>query len=174
MPSAGQRAILTSWAWISAPSAHGISGWAGPACFSRRARSDLEERVVNALAWAGRATVEPRRDQAFLLYAISLESLLTKPGARAGVTDRLRLRVAHLIGREPATRQRVMALMSTLYDIRSALVHSGDSGALADIDLRTISELVERALTGILTDDRFTAMRDVREFDRWFDAQLLG
>lgn len=137
-------------------------------------RSDLEDRIVNALAWAGRARVEPRRDQAFLSYAIALEALLTRPSSRSGVTDRIRLRVAHLIGHTPETRKHVFDIMRGLYEIRSAIVHSGDSGALTDRDLESISVLVDRALTGVLTDERFTRMRSAKEFDQWFEDRVVG
>ncbi len=141
---------------------------------AKTSRSDLEERIVNALAWAGRAAVAHRRDQAFLFYAIALESVLTKPSTRVGVTDRLRLRAAHLIGRGSEARQQILHLMSELYEIRSTIVHSGDSGTLTDADLQAIAELVDLALTTILRDEKFTKMRDARDFDCWFDAQLLG
>jgi hypothetical protein len=136
--------------------------------------TDFEQRIVNAIAWAGRATVEGRRDQAFLSYAIALESLLTKPGARIGVSDRLRLRVAHLIGRTRKARLRILGLMEKIYDLRSALVHAGDSGALTKSDLETIKIIVERALAVVLRDQRFTSMRGSREFDEWCESQLLG
>jgi hypothetical protein len=144
------------------------------AIFAADVRSDLEERIVNSLAWAGRARVEPRRDQAFLLNVIALEALLTKPKSRSGVTDRIRLRAAHLIGGLPKTKQRVFELMGRLYDVRSSIVHNGDSGDLTDRDLETISELVNRSLTDVLTDQRFTNMRTAKDFDHWFEKQILA
>ncbi len=159
---------------VSSPRAIEVGLSRASELLGREGRSDLDDRVVNALAWAGRAFVEPRRDQAFLLYAIALEALLTKPNSRAGVTDRVRLRAAHLIGRGTAMKRRVFALMARLYEIRSALVHSGDSGDLTDSDLKAMAEVVERALTGVLTDERFTRMRTAADFDIWFEGQLLA
>lgn len=64
--------------------------------------------------------------------------------------------------------------MEKIYELRSALVHAGDSGALTKSDLETIKTVVERALTVVLTDQRFTSMRGPREFDEWCESQLLG
>ncbi|TAK27089.1 MAG: hypothetical protein EPO40_18265 [Myxococcaceae bacterium] len=136
--------------------------------------NDLETRIANAMVWAGRASVEPRHDLAFLLFAISLEALLTKPSARGGVTDRLRLRVTHLIGIMPATRKRVFELMGRIYTIRSNLVHSGDATDLTDADLQAIRTLVQCAITGVLTDSRFKGMRRASELEQWLDDQLIA
>lgn len=138
------------------------------------APSDLHGRIINALSWAGRACTEHRRDVAFLLFTISLEALLTKPTARAGVTDRLRLRATRLIGQLPETRRLVYERMGHLYEVRSSLVHAGDSTDLTDEDLREIRRLAQYALTGILTDTRLVGIDRAVDFERWLDDQLLA
>lgn len=135
-------------------------------------RTDFEDRIVTAITWAGRATVEHRRDAAFISFAIALESLLTKPSSKVGVSDRFRLRTAHLVGRSPAARRTILEMMSRLYELRSALVHSGDAGELTKSDLSTISHIVDRAITTVLTDARFAGMR-AADFDRWCEDGLL-
>jgi hypothetical protein len=142
--------------------------------FAQPEPSDLERRILNALGWAGRATVANRRDEQFLLFAIALEALLTKPTARVGVTDRLRLRAARLIGLLPETRKNVHALMSRIYERRSALVHAGDSTDLSEGDLKIVRELVRRALTGVLTAPHFVAMKTASDFEEWFEQQLFA
>jgi hypothetical protein len=136
--------------------------------------TDFERRIVNALSWAGRATVERRSEQAFLLYAIALEALLAKPTARQGVTGRFALRTAHLLGETPEARRETYEEMQRLYELRSALVHAGDSSTLDDDDLRTMRQVTYAALVRVLTGPRFVAMRTAQEFDRWLDDRLLG
>ena len=138
------------------------------------ARTALEDRIVNALAWAGRARVESRADVAFMLYAIALESLLTKPSSRTGVTERLRLRVAYLLGRSPKGRQSLYDLMGRLYDLRSEVVHGGDARVLAASDLEVMSEIVETAIVLVLKDKRFRSIRDPQQFERWFEDRMLA
>ena len=48
----------------------------------------LEERILSAFQWAGRATVDVRREEAFLLYMIALESLVLGSKTNSEITDR--------------------------------------------------------------------------------------
>jgi hypothetical protein len=135
---------------------------------------DLTQRILNGLAWAGRAVVEHRREQAFILFTIALEALLTNPRQRVGVTDRLRLRTAHLIGPDRASRILVASRMSELYQTRNAIVHAGDWQELTETDLANLREVVELSLTATLTHPRYVSMRGAAEFERWLDERLLG
>lgn len=137
-------------------------------------RSDLDDRIVTAAAWAGRARTEKRREEAFLLYAIALEALLTKPNARSGVTERLKLRVAHLVHRKPDSRKLLANTMERLYQIRSALVHAGTSEELSDNDLNIIAHVVELALWAMLTQQPFREMKNAATFEKWFEDRLFG
>lgn len=73
---------------------------------AKEKRTEMEDRILAAMRWAGRATVTEMRDkdkkgtflvaeQAFLLYAIALESLLLKKDTE--LSYRLSLRGAHLL-----------------------------------------------------------------------------
>ena len=142
--------------------------------FAKTDPTDLEQRLLNGMAWAGRATVAHRRDEAFLFFSIALEALLTKPGARGGVTERVRLRAAQVIGLKPAGRKRVAELTQKLYSSRSELVHSGNSLDVTPADLKLLRELVGRVLTAMLTDRRFKSMATSKELEAWFEDQLFA
>ena len=90
-------------------------------------RNDLEEKLVAAFQWAGRATAEIRREEAFLLYAIALESIVLADSDPIELTYRLRVRIAHLLGNSPEARRNIFSKVGHLYDIRSKIVHSGRS-----------------------------------------------
>jgi hypothetical protein len=141
---------------------------------ARSSPTDLERRIVTALRWAGRARVEHRRDEAFLFCAIALEALMGKATSRAGVTKRVRLRVTRLLGLLPEARKEIFTLMGPLYDQRSEIVHTGDSSRLADADIEIVRIFVNRAITGLLTDKRFTRMRTCAELDEWFEKDLVS
>jgi hypothetical protein len=138
---------------------------------SREKPSDLETRLLTAMSWAGRAHAQHRRDQAFMMFAVALESLLTKPSVRSGVTDRLCRRVAHIISTSPEAKKAIFGDAQSLYRIRSILVHTGQSVGLTDEDLDTIEELVDRTLTVVLTGDPFNTMTTAAEFEKWLDDQ---
>jgi hypothetical protein len=141
---------------------------------AREGRSDLEERIVMAVSWAGRAAVEHRKEHAFLLYAIALEALLAKKGARSGVTERLQLRASYVLSGTPKGRQKVFDLVGELYEIRSAIVHTGDAPELDKESLKLMSEVVDAALQRFLLDDPFASMRRATELEAWFDRQRFG
>jgi Apea-like HEPN len=140
---------------------------------SKEKPSDLETRLLTAMSWAGRAHAQHRRDQAFMIFAVALESLLTKPSARSGVTDRLCRRVAHIISTSPEAGKAIFGDAQSLYRIRSILVHTGESAGLTDEDLDTIEELVDRTVTVVLTGEPFTTMKTSAEFEQWLDDQSL-
>ncbi len=133
--------------------------------------TDLETRLLTSLSWAGRAHAQHRRDQAFMMFVVALESLLTKPSARSGVTERLCRRVAHIISTSPDAHKTIVRDAQSLYRLRSILVHTGESGRLTDEDLDTIEELVDRTLTVVLTGEPFRSMKTSAEFERWLDDQ---
>jgi hypothetical protein len=142
---------------------------------AKQTRTDLEDRIVNALAWAGRARTERRREQAFLLYAIALEALLTKPGAHGGITERLKFRTAHLVHhKRAASRRRLAEIVERLYRLRSVIVHNGIWDELADEDLRTIALVAELVLVTVLTKEPFKSIRDAGAFEAWFEARQYG
>jgi hypothetical protein len=134
--------------------------------------SDLSRRLLTALAWAGRAAAEPRADQAYLDHAIALESLLGSE-SRGGLTDRLRLRLAHLIGGTSGARREAHAIMGKLYFRRSMIVHQGDDEGLTEIERKRIRMFARCALTVVLTHRPFIKMTRVSEFEQWLDERLL-
>lgn len=138
------------------------------------ARTDLQQRIVTGLAWAGRAKIEFRPEQAFVLYAIALESLLAKHGARAGVMTRVPLRATQLLGGSREYRKQLHARVERLYDLRNAIVHSGHAADLQVVDVEDMRDLANRALTSMLLHPPYLKFRSVRDFDEWLDDQRLG
>lgn len=91
--------------------------------FAATERSDLEDRLIASLQWAGRATISPRKEEAFLFYMMALESfVLAGKETNQELSYRLRLRVAHLLGSTLEQRRNVFKKMADLYGIRSAIV----------------------------------------------------
>ncbi len=127
--------------------------------------------LLSAAQWVGRATIDRRREEAFLLYAIALETLML-PGEKSGELGfRLKLRVAHLLGRTGAARALIAKEISRLYGIRSAIVHAG-SYEVTDEDLGLLRSIVKRALLRLL---RLTSLHRVthEQLSDWFDRRIL-
>lgn len=135
-------------------------------------RNKLTERVISSLKWAGRATVERRSEQKFLLYAIALESLVLAEGDSVELAFRLRVRVAHLLGRDEEVRKQIFEDVRKPYKIRSNIVHNGHYDVGKD-DLEKIRRYAKESIRRILTVSPFTEMSKLEELKDWFEARTL-
>jgi Apea-like HEPN len=141
--------------------------------FARKSRSDLEERLLSAVNWAGRAVVESRREERFLLYAIALESLLLKSNDTE-LSYRLRIRVAQLIGGDISLNERksIVRDVRNLYNVRSKIVHSGHyEVTLSDINL--MQHISTNCILRVLMDDPFSTMQSLDQLEQWFEDKTL-
>jgi hypothetical protein len=136
-------------------------------------RSDLDDRVLTALQWAGRASVEERIEESFLLFAVSLESLLLTNKEIEQITYRFSVRGAHLIGRDFEAKQRICSELKILYRLRSAIVHSGKTEA-SEANRDAIGQFARTAILNVLLRDVFRGMSSSQELDTWFEDQVIG
>ncbi|HTC74454.1 MAG TPA: hypothetical protein VK684_02680 [Edaphobacter sp.] len=134
----------------------------------------LEDRILASVQWAGRAQVEPKREEAFMLFAIALESLLLGKDVKTDIAYRLAVRCAHL-GGGPALddKKRVIDQVQSLYDLRSRIVHSG-SFVVSEEELTLISEYAVSTLMIVIDREPFRGMTEIKELETWFEAQLLA
>jgi hypothetical protein len=139
---------------------------------ANRQLSPAEERLLTAIQWAGRAQVDPRPEEAFLLYAIALESLLLGSKTSGELGYRLSLRCAHLIA-SPERRQALKHQLGKLYGLRSKIVHSGKT-LVADADLTLLRGYCRNAIFRVLNDPGFHQLKSEEELDDWFEQQALG
>ncbi len=135
-------------------------------------RNGLEDRLVSAIQWAGKATVEGKKEEAFLLYAISLESLVLLDNEKEELTYRLRTRVAHLLGKDIENRKKISAKVRDLYKIRSKIVHSGWY-QVTDADLSLMRLYSKGCILRILNDEPFSSMNSINSLVGWFNEQIL-
>lgn len=136
-------------------------------------RSEVEERILAALQWAGRATVDKRPEEAFLHYAIALECATLGRKDNVELTYRLSMRTALLVGNTPDDRLEIKKKVRDLYDIRSKIVHSGHY-EVADSDLSLIRYYAKRCIIRILTEKPFLSMEKEKDLNAWFEEALLS
>jgi hypothetical protein len=118
--------------------------------------------------------VQRRLDQAFLMKIIAVEAALTRAEARNASTERLRLRVAQVLGGSPERRRAAYEQMGRFYHVRSSIVHAGTTGQLEETAMTEITTVTRAILTRLLTRSPFAAMSSEEELDRWFERQLLA
>lgn len=138
---------------------------------SKEKRGELEDRLVAAMQWAGRATVDTRREEAFLLYVIALESIMLLENDRDEIGYRLRIRVAHLRGGDLQTRRRLFEQVRDLYAIRSRIVHSGKY-EVNDAELGLIRSITKNCILRVLAHEPFKSMTSPDNLISWFDEQI--
>jgi hypothetical protein len=134
-------------------------------------RSRIEELFVAAVRWAGRAAVEQKTEQSFLLYMIALESIVLP--VHLGTTNyRLRLRIAHLLARRPEHRTRIMEELQKLSLARNAIVHKG-SFKVTDDQLGLMRLYTHLVILRLLSDRSVARCKSPEALNNWFESQVL-
>lgn len=135
-------------------------------------QSELEDRILRAIQWAGRAFVDSRREESFLLMAIALESLLLSQKDE-NIGYRIALRCAHLIGiPDLAARKSLVKDIRGLYSRRSIIVHSGHV-EVSDAEIALLHHYLRAALFVVIDKEPFFSMRDEKQFEAWFEERIL-
>ncbi len=135
-------------------------------------RTPLEKRLLTVTALAGQASVAPRKEEAFLLYAIALESLVLAFADHDGLSFRLKMYVPHLLGKSLSSRQVIMRNVNNLYGLRSRLVHNGNTG-VTESDLAQLRYYAKATIVTFLDRKPLKSMKNFKELQEWLDEQIL-
>jgi hypothetical protein len=137
--------------------------------------NSLENRLLSALQWAGRACTADRKEEAFLLFIVALESLLVDNKEKQQLRYRFAIRGAHILATvfKVSKKKDIAKELKRLYDLRSAVVHSG-STEITDADRELARSFAWRAIYGVLATTPFMDMASEDELDLWFEEQILG
>lgn len=148
-------------------------GFSKIASLLSKKRNGLEDKIISAIQWAGKATVEGKKEEAFLLYAISLESLILLDNEKEELGYRLRTRVAHLLGSDLENRMKISRKIHDLYEVRSKIVHGG-SYQVTDADVSLIRSYSKNCILHIVNDEPFSAMNNIDSLVQWFNEKILS
>jgi excisionase family DNA binding protein len=136
-------------------------------------RNDYDDRLVAAIQWAGRATIDARLEEAFLLYIIALESAMMPREAQSELSYRLRIFAAHLLGETAKERRAIARQIDELYRQRSQIVHRGSYQVTVG-EVERAGRYTQAALRRLLLDPPFATMRSYEELAGWFQNKVLG
>jgi hypothetical protein len=128
-------------------------------------------KILSALRWAGRASVEERKEEALLLFCICLEALLLSNEDKE-IAYSFALRGAHLLVKDGTKRKQVYQDLKELYKARSKIVHSGKAEILS-IEVAKAEVLAKTALFIVLTTPPFSEFTTEKEFNDWAEEQTL-
>ena len=138
----------------------------------KQSRNEVEELLLKAVRWSGRATVSERHEESFLLYAIALECIVL-PGMDGGELGyRLSQRVARLIGGDMRDREMLQKKTKELYGIRSKIVHSGFYEINED-DLNGMRTIAKTVVLRLLADAEVQGFASAKHLSNWYERQML-
>jgi len=155
-------------------------GWDGVDAILSSGKPTADDvRVLTACMWAGRGSTARRPEEAFLFFAVAVETLLLGGVYRDEITYRLKLRAAWLLGDDSATRSAIFSQMGELYGRRSAIVHCGTL-SVTSMELGGIRLLAFAALDRVLgmtqvwRNSAPPAVGEKSRLNDWFEGRLLG
>ncbi len=134
-----------------------------------KADDDYASRILAAYEIAGAACADARAHQAFLLFAIALESAVLGEKTESEITYQLAARVAHLLSDQVEQRRQIARKVRALYKRRSVIVHAGRT-TLAASEVRLIQHICLSTLSS-LAKLRLNSSADL---DSWFEDRMLG
>jgi hypothetical protein len=134
--------------------------------------SKLDRLLLAGVQWAGRATRTERREEAFLLLAIALECVMLPEGDTRELSYRLRVRTAHLLGKDPADRKALSKLIGDLYTVRSRIVHNGEY-EVTGRELSQMAFVVRRAIRRVLIHRSIRSCGTPEDLAQWFERRVL-
>ena len=134
-------------------------------------RDKVEELILTAVRWAGRATVAKTREESFLLFAIALECLVL-PTQSDELTYRLSQRVARLLGEDVDTRVKLAKRTKELYGIRSKVVHSGHY-EVTEVECNEVRTIAKNVILKLLTNSNVEQCRKPKELHEYFEKLTL-
>ena len=162
-----------SFSQIEGRRADGIGFSRASAILGKISPNTIEDRLLSAMQWAGRASAVERKEEAFLLFTVALESLLLDNQEKQQLRYRFAVRGAHLLGGSLESKRDISTALKNVYDLRSAVVHSGSTD-ITDSNRDTVRHFARRAIYRILTTRPFLEMSSQVELEKWFEDQVLG
>lgn len=128
--------------------------------------SKLQHKIIDAVEWCGRASVESDDSKAVLQYIISIEALLhteesspIKPSIISLMSDM----VAFLLGDTYEQRISYKTYVRELYNIRSAISHGGSKLNVSTINLHTALVLCHKIIRKIITAEPYKSCLTKKE-----------
>ena len=135
----------------------------------QKQRTGVADVLLTSVRWAGRASVEPVREHAFVMYVIALETLVL-PNDAHGMKHRLQTRVAHLLADTVKEREWFYDRVKELYELRSDIIHEG-AFEVDEVNLGRLRRIVKGCLLRVLAHRGVRQLSTRRELARWFDTR---
>ena len=135
-------------------------------------RSPVDELLVRAVVWSGKAAGSESIEDKFLYSVIALESILLPDGS-GELNFRLSQLVARILSDDVGSRLKVAQDVKRLYRLRSKLVHDGNFEVTEDDQNMAVTISIE-TIARLLMDDTVRHLRNRKELQDHFDILMLS
>lgn len=136
-------------------------------------RKDMETRILSAIMWYGEASVQPVPSIRFLDYIVAIEVLLShKKDVHEGrITANISERLGFILSHRKNIRARadMIAKMSSLYALRSDIVHNG----IRDVPDEFMQYGKEFAFYSIRQLLKMPSIETAQDLDNWVELRKL-
>ena len=159
----------TNLATFSIKRVHDLPGLAGEAVtrvealLTREVRTPVEELLLRAVRWVGRATAAESPEDQVLFSEIGLECL-TRPGMDRHTKQELVSQTAAVLDRSNGEGGSLEDEITRLYGVRSELVHDG-SREISESDSTEMYEIALGATLGLLVSPEVEQVETLRALD---------
>lgn len=131
-------------------------------------KNEVEEGLLTAIQWAGKALVNEKREMAFLMFAISLDSLLIPEEYTNSIGKKMGKRISNLIGMNEKRKSEIINEWAKLYSVRSRIVHEG-CFEVTDKDLQSIRYYSVVCILHFLKDKIIASFTNMDELIQWLE-----
>ena len=148
---------------------HGLPSLAGEAVkrveelLAHEVRDPVEELLLRAVRWVGRATAAESPEDKILFSEIALECL-TRPGVERHTKQHLVSQAAAILGRSHSNGGPLEDEITRLYGVRSELVHDG-SREISESDSTEMYEIALGVTLGILVSPEVKRVQTLGALD---------
>ena len=129
-------------------------------------RSEVEELILRAVRWVGRAVTAKRTEDKLLFAAIALDCI-TRPKGGHSISQQLSSRAARVLSGRGGDREKLEIEIKRLYDIRSTLVHDGSLEVTED-DRARLQTIALRTVVWALTSSDVESVTTLDELEAYF------
>ena len=133
---------------------------------AKAGRSQVDELVLRAVRWVGRAVSANRTEDKFLFAAIALDCV-TRPKPGHSIRQQLSSRAARVLSGRGQDREWLEAEIGRLYRIRSTLVHDGSLEVTED-DRAQVQTVALRTVVWALTSPDVGSATTLDDLEAYF------
>ncbi|SFQ61993.1 hypothetical protein SAMN05421670_3014 [Psychrobacillus psychrotolerans] len=128
---------------------------------------DLEQSILRSIIWFGESKVEVDNVARFIKLMLSIECLFNTNNSDP-ITATLRDRMAFTLANTKEERMVIAKKMNDLYNLRSKIVHHGNS-RIKLLDLLNLENLAADAIVQFLTNEKLLEIKTKKELQQYFE-----